>query len=104
MAQWQKPAEGSWTEHYPGLGTGRVVFDVTPEFYELERDAIFRRAWLNVGRIDDLPRKGTFFTKDLHAARTALLVDVGARTVEAVAPPVVLAHELPADAGGIVAW
>ena len=22
MGKWPKPAEGSWTEHYPELGTG----------------------------------------------------------------------------------
>jgi phenylpropionate dioxygenase-like ring-hydroxylating dioxygenase large terminal subunit len=47
---------------------------ISPEFYELEREAVFRQAWLNVGRIDDLPRNGTWFTKDLVAARTSLLV------------------------------
>jgi phenylpropionate dioxygenase-like ring-hydroxylating dioxygenase large terminal subunit len=71
-----RPPEGTWTEHYPELGTGRVSFDdsVSPEFFELERDAIFRRAWLNVGRVDDLPRDGSWFTKDLAAARTSLLI------------------------------
>ena len=68
--------EPSWTEHYPELGTGMVSFEdsVSPAFYELEREAIFRQAWLNVGRIDDLPRSGSWFTKDLVAARTSVLV------------------------------
>jgi len=76
MTEFPRPAEGTWTEHYPELGTGPVAFEdsVAPEFFELERDAIFRRAWLNVGRVDDLPRPGTWFTKDLVAARTSLLV------------------------------
>ena len=26
MARWPKPAEGSWTEHYPELGTGPISF------------------------------------------------------------------------------
>ena len=26
MAKWPKPAEGSWTEHYPELGTGPISF------------------------------------------------------------------------------
>ncbi|MFL6206674.1 MAG: aromatic ring-hydroxylating oxygenase subunit alpha [Acidimicrobiales bacterium] len=79
MTGFPRPAEGTWTQHHPELGTGFVAFEdsVSPAFYELERDAIFRQAWLNVGRIDDLPRKGTFFTKDLHAARTSLLVTRG---------------------------
>src|SRR5215831_1574781 len=65
-----------WTERYPELGVDPVSFadSVSPEFYELERDAIFRRAWLNVGRVDDLARDGSWFTKDLVAARTSILV------------------------------
>ena len=74
MAQWPKPAEGSWTEHYPGLGTGRVVFDVTPEFYELERDAIFKRSWLNVGRVEQVAKAGSYFTKELPMAKTSIIV------------------------------
>ena len=76
MTSFPRPAEGTWTEHHPELGTGFVPFEdsISPEFHELEREAIFRRAWLNVGRIDDLPRPGTWFTKDLVAAGTSLLV------------------------------
>ena len=76
MSSFPRPAEGTWTEHYPALGTGPVSFEdsVSPQFFELEREAIFRRAWLNVGRVDDLPRPGSWFTKDLVAARTSLLV------------------------------
>ena len=79
MNGFARPAEGSWTEHYGELGTANVSFEdsVSPEFYELEREAIFRRAWLNVGRLDDLPRSGTWFTKDLVAAGTSLLVTRG---------------------------
>jgi len=75
MAHFTKPAEGSWTEHF-GLGTEPVSYDdsISPEFYEEERDAIFRRTWLNVGRVEQLPRKGSYFTKDLDAARTAIVV------------------------------
>ena len=53
-----KPAEGSWTEHHPGL-TGPVSYEdsISPEHYELERDAIFRRNWLNVGRVEQLPHR-----------------------------------------------
>src|SRR5215467_15540866 len=76
MGKWPKPAEGSWTEHYPELGTGPVSFrdSTSPEFYELEREAIFKRAWLNVGRVEQLRRKGSFFTKELAVARTSLII------------------------------
>ena len=60
MPHFPKPAEGTWTQHYPDLGTGPISFDdcVSPEFYELEREAIFKRCWLNVGRVEQLPRRG----------------------------------------------
>ena len=47
---------------------------ISPEHYELERDAIFRRTWLNVGRVEQLPRNGSYFTKELDAARTSVVV------------------------------
>lgn len=76
MAHFTKPPEGSWTEHQPGLGTGPISYEdsISPEFFELERKAIFERTWLNVGRVEQLPRPGSYFTKELHAARTSLIV------------------------------
>ena len=76
MARFPKPPEGSWTQHYPQLGTGPVSYEdsISPEFYELERQAIFKRAWLNVGRIEQLPRKGSYFTKELKVANTSIIV------------------------------
>ncbi len=64
MPRFPKPAEGSWTEHYPQLGTGPVSYEdsINPDIYQLERAAIFKRAWLNVGRVELLPRKGSYFT------------------------------------------
>jgi phenylpropionate dioxygenase-like ring-hydroxylating dioxygenase large terminal subunit len=75
MPHFTKPAEGSWTEHF-GLATEPVSYDdsISPEFYEAERDAIFRRTWLNVGRVEQLPRNGSYFTKELDAARTSVVV------------------------------
>src|SRR6266511_2637805 len=76
MTRIEKPAEGSWTAHYPELGTGPMSYEdsISPEFYELEREAIFKRAWLNVGRVEQLPRKGSYFTKELAVANTSIVV------------------------------
>ena len=41
---------------------------------ELERQAIFKRAWLNVGRIEQLPKTGSYFTKNIEIARSSLIV------------------------------
>jgi phenylpropionate dioxygenase-like ring-hydroxylating dioxygenase large terminal subunit len=46
----------------------------SPEFYELEREAIFKRAWLNVGRVEQLARAGSYFTKEIVAANTSVIV------------------------------
>ena len=76
MAHFAKPAIGSWTEHYPELGTGPVSYEdsISPEHYELERKAIFARTWLNVGRVEQVPRAGSYFTKELDAAGTSIVV------------------------------
>ena len=76
MAHFPKPAEGSWTEHYPELGTGPVNYEdsISPEFYELERKAIFQKTWLNVGRVEAIPRAGRYFTKELQCAGTSVII------------------------------
>jgi phenylpropionate dioxygenase-like ring-hydroxylating dioxygenase large terminal subunit len=76
MPRFTKPPEGSWTEHYPELGTDPVAYDdsISPEFYELEREAIFKRAWLNVGRVEQLETPGSYFTKEIAAANASIIL------------------------------
>ena len=73
--RYPKPPEGSWTEHF-GLDTGPVSYadSISPSFYERERQAIFRRAWLNVGRVEQLPKAGSYFTKELAVLNTSIVV------------------------------
>ncbi|MGI5460365.1 aromatic ring-hydroxylating oxygenase subunit alpha [Streptomyces sp. CA-249302] len=75
MAHFKKPEAGSWTEHLK-IGTDPVSYEdsISPEHYELERDAIFRRTWLNVGRVEQLPKRGSYFTKELDAAGASVIV------------------------------
>jgi len=76
MPHFSKPAEGSWTAHYPQLGTAPVSYEdsISPEYYERERNAIFARSWLNVGRIEQLARVGSYFTREIDAARTSVII------------------------------
>jgi phenylpropionate dioxygenase-like ring-hydroxylating dioxygenase large terminal subunit len=76
MPHFAKPAEGSWTEHYPQLGTAPVSYEdsISPEYFERERIAIFARSWLNVGRVEQLPRVGSYFTREIDAARTSVII------------------------------
>lgn len=81
MPHFTKPAEGSWTEHYPELGTAPVDYtdSIDPEFFEAEREAIFKKTWLYVGRVEQLPRTGSYFTKELPSAGpgTSLIIVKG---------------------------
>lgn len=76
MPHFAKPEAGSWTENYPNLGTAPVDYEdsISPEHYELEREAIFKRAWLNVGRVEQLPKVGSYFTKEIDAASASIVV------------------------------
>ena len=54
---------------------------VSPECYEKERDAIFRRSWLNVGRVEQLPRTGSYFTRELAVVDAAIIVTKDAQGI-----------------------
>ncbi|MGW2520647.1 aromatic ring-hydroxylating oxygenase subunit alpha [Streptomyces sp. NPDC001617] len=75
MAHFKKPEAGSWTAHLK-IDTEPVSYEdsISPEHYELEREAIFRRTWLNVGRVEQLPKRGSYFTKELDAAGASVIV------------------------------
>jgi phenylpropionate dioxygenase-like ring-hydroxylating dioxygenase large terminal subunit len=76
MPHFAKPAEGSWTQHFPELGTSPVDYSdsVDPAYYELEKEAIFKKTWLQVGRVEQVPRVGSYFTKELAVADTSLVI------------------------------
>jgi phenylpropionate dioxygenase-like ring-hydroxylating dioxygenase large terminal subunit len=75
MARFPKPPEGSWTQHFD-LGTEPLSYEdsISPEYFVREREAIFRRTWLNVGRVERLPRVGSYFTKEIAAAGASVIV------------------------------
>ncbi len=65
-----------WADKYPDLGKGPVPAEpcISPEYFELERDRVFRRTWVNLCRIDDVPKPGSFFVRDLAVCKASLLV------------------------------
>lgn len=62
-----------------GLGTGPVPVEPyrSPEFFERERERVFKRAWLYVGRVEMLPEVHSFFVKDLDIVKASLLITRG---------------------------
>src|SRR6478736_8461254 len=82
MTRSGRPTKGSresWTEHYPELGTGPISFadSTSEEFYELEREAVFKRAWLNVARVEELPRVGSYLTKEIEIVGVSVILVKG---------------------------
>ena len=68
--------EKQWAEKYPDLGIAPVPVEpyVSDEHYALERELIFRRAWINVGRVDEIPNAGDYFVRDIAICRVSVLV------------------------------
>lgn len=69
-------AEHRWLEAYPELGTGPISTEpyISPEWYEKEKDKIFRKVWLCVGRVNELPRSGDYKVKRIEAANTSAII------------------------------
>ncbi|QIX52680.1 aromatic ring-hydroxylating dioxygenase subunit alpha [Rhodococcus sp. DMU1] len=79
MAHFTKPAAGSWTENWPELGTEPVDYtdSTDPAFYEDERNAVFKRTWLYVGRVERVAKPGKYFTREIKVADTSLIIVKG---------------------------
>ena len=73
-----KPSPGTWTEAF-GLDTGPVslrgIHD--PDFYAAEKEAVFRRSWLYMGRVENVARAGNYFVKELEFLGVSIIVVKG---------------------------
>ena len=47
---------------------------LTPAYFELERERIFRRAWLPIGHASNVPEPGSYFVREMPVLKTSLLV------------------------------
>lgn len=45
-----------------------------PAWFDLEREAVFRRAWLYVGHMCELPASGAFVRREIEVLKASLLV------------------------------
>lgn len=64
------------TDRYPELGRAPVPVEpyISPEYYEREKAQIFKKTWLHVGRVEEIPQPGDYFVKDLAACDTSIIV------------------------------
>ena len=91
---------GKFTTDYPELGTAPVNYEdsISEEFFTAEREAVFKRNWLCVGRIERLPRKGSYFTRDLPGRLASIVI---ARDLD---DTVHAFHNVCAHRGNKVVW
>lgn len=45
-----------------------------PEWFELERAAVFRRSWLNIGHVCEIAEPGSFIRRELEFDNTSLII------------------------------
>lgn len=66
-------------EDIAALGAGpipaRPYYD--PAWFELEREAVFRRNWIVAGHVCEVPEPGSFIRRDLEFAKASLLIARG---------------------------
>jgi Rieske 2Fe-2S family protein len=64
------------TKQYPELGTGPVSTNIyrDPIFFEKEIEAIFKRSWYLVGRVEQVAERGDFFRCELPTFRYSVLI------------------------------
>lgn len=61
---------------YPEMGTGPVSTEpyYSPEYFELEREYIFKKTWMNAGRVEEIANAGDFIVKELPVCDTEVLI------------------------------
>ncbi len=68
--------EGVSADQIAFLGTEPVpakpYYD--PEWFALETEAVFKRSWINVGHVCELPEPGCFIRREMEFAKASLLI------------------------------
>ncbi|MBV1900616.1 MAG: aromatic ring-hydroxylating dioxygenase subunit alpha [Kordiimonadaceae bacterium] len=65
-----------WTSELDDLDTGPVPIGpyIDPDFFEREREKIFRAVWLNVAREEEIPNPGDYVVKEIEILRTSIII------------------------------
>ena len=75
------PASRSWrwNQRFPEMGQEPIPVEraISPNDYARECEKIFKRCWLHVGRVGQLPEPGDWFVQDIAAAKASILVTRG---------------------------
>lgn len=65
-----------WHARYPELGCEPLPIEpyISEAHYEAEKERIFKKVWLCVGRVEEVAAPGAYKVKRLHAADTSVIV------------------------------
>ena len=65
-----------WADKFPELGTDPIPVEpcISPEFFDREKQDVFMKTWLVVGREDEIPNVGDYKVKKIHFARTSVIL------------------------------
>jgi phenylpropionate dioxygenase-like ring-hydroxylating dioxygenase large terminal subunit len=48
-----------------------------PDYFELEREAVFKRTWLQIGHVCEIPEPDTFIVRPVEVAKASILITHG---------------------------
>jgi phenylpropionate dioxygenase-like ring-hydroxylating dioxygenase large terminal subunit len=70
------PRQLKWASKYPNLGMSPIptLPCIDPDFFELEREAVFRKTWLKVGRVEEIANVGDYKVKKIAVAKTSVIL------------------------------
>src|SRR5262245_10461002 len=65
-----------WAGKYPEMSTAPVAAGscISPEYFERERERIFRRSWLCVGNECEIPERGDYMVREVAICDAQVLV------------------------------
>jgi phenylpropionate dioxygenase-like ring-hydroxylating dioxygenase large terminal subunit len=74
-----KTDEPPISEDIAGLGVGPIPAGpyYQRDYFELEREAVFKRTWINTGHMCELPEPGSFIVRQIEAADASILITRG---------------------------
>jgi phenylpropionate dioxygenase-like ring-hydroxylating dioxygenase large terminal subunit len=70
------PEAKLWTPQYPELSTKPLSTEpyLSPQWFERDKELIFRKVWLHMGRAEELVNPGDFAVKELPLFNTSILL------------------------------
>ena len=72
----EQPPPTKWTSQYPDISTKPQSVEPyhSADQFEKDKELIFKKVWLHMGRIEELPSAGDYLVKELPLFQTSVLI------------------------------